>query len=104
VLDAHRRINSIRRGLVNLAKQNDSDFINKLERVRKYIKQQVDISKGINVATDELIKLNQEDVLAYGLLDNLDFVTMATTDEKFREDLYNLSSQSNQKGSILDKL
>jgi hypothetical protein len=29
---------------------------------------------------------------------------MATTNEKFREDLDNLSVQSNQKGSILDKL
>lgn len=104
VLDAHKKINSIRRGLVSLAKQSDPNFSKKLERVKTYREQQYKISQGKSISRDELVELNPEDVLAYGLIDNLDFVTMATTNVRFREDVDKLGLTTTQKGSILDRL
>ena len=94
VIDAAKKIDSIRRGLLHTAKQNIQGFKESLIRVEKFI----------TAESQNKPQLLPGDQLAYGLFSPVEFVTMATTNEKFREDLDNLSLQSNQKGSILDKL
>ena len=96
VIDASKKIDTIRRGLIYSAKQNIPGFIDSFDRVSKYMD-----AKKHGLSSNEM---EPGDQFAYGLYNQKEFVTMATTNDKFREDLENLNKQSLQKGSVLEKL
>ena len=94
VINAAKKIDSIRRGLLYSAKQNIPGFSDSLDRVKKFN----DADKANKP------QLQPGDQLAYGLIDSVDFVTMATTDSLFRQDLEKLSNQPIKNGSKLSDL
>lgn len=94
VIDAAKKIDAIRRGLLYSAKQNIPGFKDSLDRVEKFM----------TAESQNKPQLQPGDQLAYGLFSPWEFVTMATTNDKFREDLENTNKQSLQKGSVLEKL
>jgi len=94
VLDAAKKIDSIRRGLVHVAKQSDGDFNSKLKRVEAFM----------NAESSSKPKLLPGDELAYGLFTPQEFVTMAMTNDKFRAELDKLGLHSQLKESPLNRL
>lgn len=94
VINAAKKIDSIRRGLLYSAKQSIPGFNDSLDRVKRFN----------DAKKDNKPQLQPGDQLAYGLIDSVDFVTMATTDSLFRQDLEKLNSQPIKSGSKLSDL
>lgn len=94
VLDAAKKIDSIRRGLIHIAKQNIPGFNKSLEEIEAFM----------NAKSSDKPKLSTGGELAYGLYSPQEFVTMAITNDKFRAELDKLGLHSQLKESPLNRL